>query len=119
MSCEITTAGPSHVEALRAHSTRTQELEEAIANLVSWYDPSKHHGCQVPEVCREGMRHRVMGLITQVSDQRVREFSETLKGYFGTNDPALRNEPWLTKEVGSEIDHTLADYLSHKEAGDE
>jgi hypothetical protein len=52
----------------------------------------------------------VLALIQQVSDQRVREFAEKIKGetfeWRGENLPAAS---WRA------IDQTLIDYLSHKE----
>lgn len=52
----------------------------------------------------------ILALIQQVSDQRLREFAEALKGdshYIGQEKRLIVTH--------SDIDQTLSDYLSHKE----
>jgi hypothetical protein len=66
---------------------------------------------------------RLLALIQQVSDQRVKDFAEKLKlrddMHNGLTVAQLGGRVFVpVEEVNRQIDKTLTDYLSHKEAGD-
>lgn len=64
---------------------------------------------------RETVRPRILVLIQQVSDQRVREFAKVIAQTAAA--PEMTNTIDAARIMAA-VDQTLADYLSHKEARD-